>query len=225
MYCASAVVTSLPSGRNVETSLLTNAGKLPLDFMLAPRSRSTSTPSRLRRVTNASKLAAKGAMLDCVWYWLMIPISSSAPPIETRTLTFFAWAAAVSVFTSLSAAPKFQLFPESTVPNARRRCVILLKSILVAQVAKLPAQFGKYMTTLVPGVVTGASGAPPSRGTPASALAVPPDPADPPPAPPAPPAPPGPLVPLVLLSPVVVPAVVVPTVTPPPTAPLVCLPP
>src|SRR5260370_6569246 len=83
----------------------------------------------------------------------MIPMSSDAPPIETRILTFFACAAAASAFTSASAAPRLQsLVPALTTPKAKLRCVILLKSIFVAHVEKLPLQFGKYMTTLVSAV-------------------------------------------------------------------------
>src|SRR5579863_584099 len=109
----------------------------------------------------------------------MMPISSSAPPIETRTLTFFACAAAARARTSASGAPMLQsLVPELTVPKAKSRCVILLKSILVAQPEKLPLQFGRYITTLVSGVTTPPSGVttPPSpadasASAPASLLA------------------------------------------------------
>src|SRR5450432_732514 len=113
----------------------------------------------------------------------MIPMSSSAPPIETRTFTFFACAAAASVFTSESDAPKLQLLP-LTVPNAKLRCVILLKSILVAQSAKLPFQFGKYMTTFVSGIMVLV--APPLPAAPTVLPDDPPLPAPPPETPPAP---------------------------------------
>src|SRR5260370_35077881 len=83
----------------------------------------------------------------------MIPMSSDAPPIETRILTFFACAAAASAFTSASAAPRLQsLVPALTTPKAKLRCVILLKPILVAHVEKLPLQIGSDLTTLVSGV-------------------------------------------------------------------------
>ena len=77
----------------------------------------------------------------------MMPMSSSAPPIETRTFTCAACAAAASAFTSLSGAPRLQSFvPDVTVPNASKRWVIFAKSIFVAHIEKLPAQLGRYMT-------------------------------------------------------------------------------
>src|SRR5450755_2458893 len=83
----------------------------------------------------------------------MIPMSSSAPPIDTITFTFFACAAAVSAFTSASFAPRLQSVAPFMTPKAKSRCVILLKSTLVAHVAKLPAQLGRYMTTFVSGII------------------------------------------------------------------------
>src|SRR5450432_3683343 len=114
----------------------------------------------------------------------MMPMSSSAPPIDTSTLTFLACAAAARVFTSLSAAPRLQALLVLTVPKANKRCVILLKSTLVAQLAKLPFQFGRYMTSLVSGIVV--LGEPPLPAAPPLPADEPPMPAPSPETPPAP---------------------------------------
>jgi hypothetical protein len=69
-------------------------------------------------------------------------------------LTFFACAAAVIVCTSLM-FPRFQLFVPVTVAKAKFKCVILVKSILVAQFANVPLQLSKYITALMAGVAIG----------------------------------------------------------------------
>src|SRR6201995_3022373 len=93
----------------------------------------------------------------------MMPMSSTAPPIAIRTLTFFACAAGTSWrVPSSEPPPSVQFVAPCMVPNARFRCVILLKSIFVAQLPKLPFQFGRYITTFVSGIcVLGAPPMPP----------------------------------------------------------------
>src|SRR5579859_6703692 len=96
--------------------------------------------------------------------------SPPPPPSEARTLTFFACAAATIACTSdvLPREVPQSLFPE-TVAKARFRCVSLVKSIFVAQLAKLPLQLSRYMTALVVGTAIG-----PASGAPASVPTLPP---------------------------------------------------
>src|ERR1700722_9586835 len=118
-------------------------------------SRSTSTPSRFIAATIVSRFATSGAILDDDLYALMTVWSPPPPPIETRTLTPFACAAAVIVCTS-DVSPRLlpQVLVPLTVAKARFRCVILVKSIWVAQLAKVPLQLSRYMTALMAGVPT-----------------------------------------------------------------------
>jgi hypothetical protein len=51
--------------------------------------------------------------------------------------------------------PRFQLLVPVTVAKAKFKCVILVKSILVAQFANVPLQLSKYITAFVPGVAMG----------------------------------------------------------------------